>query len=135
MQGMVVRNMQLKQRHGSLLAAPHGERTKRAVGAAPVPVLRDCDDGAFHWAAKPPAVLWTPDTPPGVGPWWMENRHAAWRAALVDGAAASVRAYRNDGTANGSVGASKGVWRMADVIVAPDRISMRLVDRIGYTEN
>ena len=117
---------------GSWLAEALDAYSRRIVGAAPFAVLRDWGTGQFHWTERPPRYVETAVAVAGQGvDWWSEPVPATWRSALTDGAIVWVRAMRPNGTANASVGRSKGVWRIGEVEIGTDRLSLALIERIG----
>lgn len=127
----------LKLRHthrGSWLAKAGDARTRTAVGEESIAVLRDWENGLFDWRAKDGPTLSTTAEQirsENAAYWWMRPEHETWRTALSEGAIVWVRQAIEDGTVGGSVGRSKGVWRIGDVRIDDTRLFLRLKERIG----
>lgn len=112
---------------GSWVAAARDEPTKRTLGEAPIPVIRDQGDGCWTWTGQHGALFekeGDPDLFDGKG-------RPDWLARFEDGAIVRVR----NGTAEKGSKAegSNGVWRIGAVEKGPRLLRFRVVERIGIT--
>lgn len=119
---------------GSWLASAQDPRTVALIGDSPIAVLRDWENGLFDWTAAggPRLSTTTEETLSDEARyWWMRAAHADWRNALHDGALVWVRQAIPDGCEGGSIGRSKGVWRIGNVDINDAHLKLRLVERFG----
>ena len=124
--------IRLSQMHGSWLARPNDDAAFEVLGNDVIAVVRDWGDGKFDWSAQTyhedsGRKREKPD-------WWNLPKHAVWRKKLVDGSSVWVRQAIDDGSPGGTVGWSKGVWRIGEVEIDESHLSYRLIEQIADTQ-
>ncbi|MDF1854806.1 hypothetical protein [Pseudooceanicola sp.] len=115
---------------GSWFARGVNSKTLAVLGTEPIPILPDREAGAFDWQA-PLGPTFTGLESEGGAAWWMAHEHEAWCAALIPDVVVWVRQVLPDGRDDTAAGRCKGVWRLAEVDIAPSHLLVRLGNRIG----
>ena len=116
----------LSQHRGQWYATVNDTRSKQALGADRLAVVRDWENGMLDWQHKPPRYV-----EHERDGWWTHPAAATWRSLLTEGAAVWVRKVKHDESKNASVGRSVGVWRITQVNFETDQLGFVLSERLG----
>ena len=118
----------LAQSRGDWRASPTTATARKILGEGPIPVVRDWADGKLSWTER--TYRETRGELSEGKDWWQEPQHVRWRKLLSESEFVWVRKAK-EGETTGSVGKSKGVWRIANLSVDEDGLSFRLGEMVA----
>ena len=118
------------QERGHWIAHCRDPRCTEFLGTKTVPVMRDFNDGQWVWHNP---VLFNANPDQFGRAWWNDGGQRRWRDLMLSGAPLLVRRATSptDNAPTGSVGKPIGIFRVSDLVIEDDRMTLKLIERLA----
>lgn len=129
-----------RQDRGSWVAKAATAKDKETLGWDRIPVIRKYNNGDFNWNREEKyfEVHVTVDSSRNMKTpaWWMLAKNDEWRRLIESGAPVMLRdgAGSDSGFGETSVGAKRGIFATDEVVIRPNEIKLKLVERLAECE-